>query len=263
MARQVLTDLDFNNVSKITNLPNGVNAGDAVNVAQLNSAVEGISWKDSVRVASTANVNTSSPGATIDGVTMATGDRVLLKDQSVASTNGIYIWNGSSSAMTRALDCSTSVELEGAVVIVEEGTNAGSAWRQTQVNFVLDAGNVVFTNFISGSPAATETTQGIAEIATQTEVNTGTDDARFVTPLKLANWGGRIRKFTQSIGDGSATSYVITHNLNNQDPIVSVRRNSGSFDVVETEVRMTSVNSVTVVFSSAPSASAFTVSVIG
>lgn len=105
---QILTDLDFNSVSKIINLPNGVNAGDAVNVGQLNAAVEGISWKTSARVATTANINLTSPGATIDGVTMATGDRILVKNQTAQAENDIYVWNGASTPATRALDANST-----------------------------------------------------------------------------------------------------------------------------------------------------------
>lgn len=81
--------------------------------------------------ASTAsgNVNTASPGSTIDGVTLVSGDRVLLKNQSTASQNGIYIFNGASSAMTRALDADTWAKLVKKIVIVEEGTtNTGNCF---------------------------------------------------------------------------------------------------------------------------------------
>lgn len=87
-------------------------------------------FKDSVRVASTAALTLASPGSTIDGVTMATGDRVLVKDQGTASENGIYVWNGAASAMTRAFDADDDTELTaGSHVTVEEGTaNADTSW---------------------------------------------------------------------------------------------------------------------------------------
>lgn len=263
MAHEILTNLDFKNISKITNLPNGVDAGDAVNVGQLNAAVEGLAWKDSVRVATTGNISLASPGATIDGITMASGDRFLVKNQTASKENGIYIWNGAAVPATRALDANTADELEAAVVSVEEGTSAGASFRQTQVNFVLETGNVVWTSFGTSAAAATETTSGVAEIATQAETDTGTDDQRIVTPAKLANWSGRTRKFSQDIGDGSATSYTVTHNLNTRDVRVEVFRNSGNYDTVLAEVRRTSVNAVQVVFSVAPTSNQFRVVVTG
>jgi|TARA_R100000030_G_scaffold96536_1_gene84757 hypothetical protein len=83
----------------------------------------GLDFKDSVRVASTANVDESSAPAAIDGVTLSSGDRVLLKNQSTGSENGIYVFNGSGSAMTRATDADADAEVtSGLYVFVEAGT---------------------------------------------------------------------------------------------------------------------------------------------
>lgn len=79
-------------------------------------------YKGSVRVASTGNVSTASPGSSIDGVTLSNGDRVLLKDQTTSSQNGIWVFNGSASALTRARDADRIRELSaGAKVYVEQG----------------------------------------------------------------------------------------------------------------------------------------------
>jgi hypothetical protein len=263
MARKFFTDLDLQSVSKVINVPTPTAAGDAVPKSYVDSAVEGLAWKDSARVGTQSNINLSSPGATIDGVTMASQDRVLVRNQSTQSENGIYVWNGSAVAMTRSLDASTFAELEQAIITVEEGTDAGTTWRQTEINGVIDTNNVIFSSFAAAAPAASETTAGIAEIATQAEVDAGTDDARIITPLKLATWSGRIRKYAASFGDGSATSYVITHNFNTRDVTVVVFPNSGTYDNVEVDVGRTSVNEVTLVFATAPASNAYRVVVIG
>ena len=263
MARKFFTDLDLQSVSKVINLPAPTAAGDAVPKSYVDSAVEGLAWKDSARVSTQSNINLSSPGATIDGITMASQDRVLVRNQSTQSQNGIYIWNGAATALTRALDASTFAELEQAIITVEEGTDAGTTWRQTQINGVIDTNNVIFSSFAAAAPAASETTAGIAELATQAEVDAGTDDARIITPLKLATWSGRIRKYAASFGDGSATSYVITHNFNTRDVTVVVFPNSGTYDNVEVDVGRTSVNAVTLVFATAPASNAYRVVVIG
>ena len=263
MARKFFTDLDLQSVSKVINVPSPTAAGDAVPKSYVDSAVEGLAWKDSARVGTQSNLNLSSPGATIDGITMASQDRVLVRNQSTQSQNGIYVWNGSAVAMTRSLDASTFAELEQAIITVEEGTDAGTTWRQTQINGVIDTNNVIFTSFAAAAPAASETTAGIAELATQSEVDAGTDDARIITPLKLATWSGRIRKYAASFGDGSATSYVITHNFNTRDVTVVVFPNSGTYDNVEVDVGRTSVNAVTLVFATAPASNAYRVVVIG
>ena len=195
MARKFFTDADFQSTSKVVNLPTPTASGDAVNKAYVDSAVEGLAWKDSCRVATQANLNLASPGATIDGITMASQDRVLVRAQTAGAENGIYVWNGAAVAMTRSLDASTFDELEQAVTTIEEGTSVGTTYRQTAVNGTLGTTAVAWTTFGTSAPAASETTSGIAELATQAETDAGTDDLRIVTPLKLANWSGRIKRF--------------------------------------------------------------------
>ena len=263
MAKQILSDLDFNSAARIQNLPAATASGQPVTYDQLNSAIEGLAWKDSVRVASAANLTISGPGATIDGITMVVNDRVLAKDQTTGSQNGIYVWNGAAIPMTRAADASIFAELEQAVVTVEEGTSAGASFRQTAVNGTIDSTTVTWASFGTSAAAASETTAGVAELATQSETDAGTDDLRIVSPLKLANWSGRKRKATQTIGDGSATSFNIDHNFNSRDVTVEVYRNSGNYDTVLCDVTRPSVNRVTLPFAAAPAASAFTVVVLG
>jgi hypothetical protein len=263
MATQQLIDLDFNSAAKAINLPTPTASGDAATKGYVDSAIEGLAWKDSVRVATSSNVNLASPGATLDGVTMATSDRFLARGQSTGSQNGIYVWNGAATPATRAADASTAAELEQAVLTVEEGTDAGTTWRQTAVNFTLDSGTVTWTSFGTSTPSASESTAGVAELATQAEVNTGTDDARIVTPLKLATWSGRIRKHAADVGDGSATQYDITHNFNTLDVHVQVRRNGGNADFVNCEVRALSVNATRLIFAAAPTSNLFRVIIIG
>lgn len=261
MARLIFTDLDLQSVSKVVNVPNPSASGDAANKAYVDSAVEGLAWKDSCRVATQSNINLSSPGATIDGISMASNDRVLVMSQSTTNQNGIYIWNGAASVMTRALDASTFAELEQAVLTVEEGTSAGTTYRQTAINGTIDSSAVSWTTFGTSAPSASEATAGVAEIATQTEVNTGTDDLRFITPLKLASWSGRIKKYSASIGDGAATQYTVTHNLGTTDCVVNVFANATGAEVL-TDVVRTSSNAVQITFASAPSNNAYRVVVI-
>lgn len=259
MTIDVQTSLDLGGVRKILNVPTPTAAGDAVPKAYVDSAIEGLSWKDNCRVATQVNLNLASPGATIDGITMAGSDRVLVRSQSAPAENGIYIWSGSAVPMTRALDANTAEELEQAITTVEEGTSGGASYRQTSINFTLGSAGVAWVSFGAGAGAATETSAGIAEVATQAETNAGTDDARFVTPQKLAGYTGMLKRMSQPIGDGSATSFTITHNFNSRDVNVEVYRNSGNFDTVLAEVRRPSANAVQVVFDAAPASDAFQV----
>lgn len=124
---------DFNN-SRATGLADATSATDAVTLQQLQAMVRGLSWKDEVRAATTTNGTLASAyanGSTIDGITLATGDRILLKDQTTAQENGIYTVNASG-APTRAVDADATTELENATVFVSSGTvNADKAFTQT------------------------------------------------------------------------------------------------------------------------------------
>ena len=263
MAKTVHSNLDFQGAARIVGLPDPAAAQEAATKNYVDSAVEGLSWKDSCRVSTASNVNLAAPGASVDGVVMVAGDRVLVRAQTAPAENGIYIWNGAAIAATRAPDASTAAELEQAVASVEEGTSAASTFRQTALNFVLGTGAVTWVAFGVVAPPATETTAGISEIATQAETDAGADDARVVTPAKLALWSGRLRKLSANLGDGAATQYDITHNLNSFDVHVAVYRNSGALDDVICDVGRPTVNNVRLNFASAPTLNQFRCVVIG
>lgn len=263
MARSIYVDYDFNSVSRLLNLPDATTAQEPATLAQLQSYVEGLNWKDSVRVKTQGNVDLAAPGATIDGVSMSSGDRFLAGSQTSAPENGIYVWTGAATPATRALDASTFAELEAAVVVIEEGTDAGTAWRQTAVNGVIGTNDITWTSFVAAVPNASESTAGKVELATQTETNAGTDDERAITPLKLTNWSGKTKRYTAEIGDGSATSFTLTHNLDSRALQVAVYRNSGNYDQIECEVRHTSTSAVTLLFTSAPTSNQFVAVITG
>lgn len=263
MARSIYVDLDLLSASRILNLPDATDPQEPATLAQVRTFIEGLAWKDSVRIKAQGNLNLASPGATIDSISPNPGDRILAASQSSVPENGIYVWNGASTPMTRSLDASTFAELEAAVVGVEEGTDAGTQWRQTQVNGTIDVSNVEWTAFIAAIPLASESTAGRIEIATQTETDTGTDDTRAVTPLKLSTWSGKTKRYTSDIGDGTATSFTLTHNIGSRALQVTVYRNSGNYDEIECEVRHTSTSALTLVFTSAPTSNQFTAVVTG
>lgn len=262
-TKPIYTDLDFTSGAKLVNVPNPTSAQDAATKGYVDSAVEGLAWKDSVRVKTQANINLASPGASIDSVSMATNDRFLAADQTAPEENGIYIWNGAATPATRAPDASTAAELEQAVVTVEEGTDAATTWRQTEINITLGTDDVLFVAFGTAAAAASETVAGVIEIANQSEVDTGTDNGRAVTPQGLTGWSGRKLKYSASVGDGSSTSIALTHNLGTRDVQVGVYRNSGNYDEIMCEVRHTDTNTVTLLFAAAPSSNQFRAVILG
>ena len=111
--------------ASIITMPGSATAANhLVNLSFLESFVNGVrDMKQGCRVASVADVTISSAPAAIDGVTLASGDRVLLKDQTAGEENGIYVFNGAASALTRSLDADTSAEVtQGMSTLVAEGT---------------------------------------------------------------------------------------------------------------------------------------------
>ena len=137
---------------------------------------QGLDVKDSVRVASTANVVIGSAlenNDTLDGVTLATGDRVLLKDQSTGSENGIYVVQASGAA-ARASDFQSGDVSSLAFVFVEEGTsNAQNGFILTNTGSItVGSTALTFTQF-SG---AGQITAGTALTKSGNTLNVAVDD---------------------------------------------------------------------------------------
>jgi hypothetical protein len=112
--------------NKITGLGTPTADADAATKAYVDSVAQGLDVKASCRAATTGNI-TLSGTQTIDGVAVIAGDRVLVKDQSTASQNGIYV--AAAGSWSRAADANTWDELVGAFVFIEDGTtNDNSGW---------------------------------------------------------------------------------------------------------------------------------------
>ena len=138
--------------NKITGLGEPTSAQDAATKSYVDTTVQGIDWKASVKAATTANVTLASDlenGDTLDGVTLATGDRVLVKDQSTGSENGIYVVKASG-APDRSTDADTGAEVTANfAVFVEQGTvNADSGFTLTNNGSVtIGTTALAFTQF--------------------------------------------------------------------------------------------------------------------
>jgi len=133
----------FNFGSGTLQAANPSNAADVATKNYVDSAVSSdIYWKEPCRVATTANIDLSSAPAAIDGVTLANNDRVLVKDQTTQSQNGVYVFASASSAMTRATDADSAAEINGAAVFIKEGSTSadqGFNMNAEVVNFGTDA----------------------------------------------------------------------------------------------------------------------------
>lgn len=263
MATKVTNGLDLNN-QRITNVGDPSGAQDVATKNYVDAGIRGLDWKASVRAASTGNITISGPGTTIDGVTMATNDRFLAKDQTTGSENGIYVWNGSAVAATRATDADSSAEVTaGMAVSVGEGTvNADRVYLLiTNDPITLGTTSLAFTQLgaagttyaagnglsLVGSTFNVVAGSGIIADGTSTRIDTA------VVP----------RKFAANVGDGSSTAITVTHNLNTRDVIVQCYLNATPWDLEIVDVTLPSVNTATLTFATAPASGAYRVVILG
>jgi len=201
-----------------TSLPVGGN--DLTNKTYVDAALAGISWKQPVLAATTGNI-TLSGAQTIDTVPVVAGDRVLVKDQGTASQNGIYIVG---TPWVRSDDANTWDELVSALVFVESGGLAGSAWYcYSQPGGTLGVTAVNWSNFqVSGAYfAGTGLTLASNTFSiTNTGVSASTYGSATTTPAIAVNAQGQITSATNTtitpaigsitgLGTGVATALAI------------------------------------------------------
>jgi hypothetical protein len=157
------------NSQKIISLATPTADTDAATKGYVDSVAQGLDAKQSVRAATTANI-TLSGTQTIDGVALVANDRVLVKNQSTASQNGIYVV--AAGAWTRAADMDAWSEVPSAFAFVETGTaNGATSWVCTSLQGgTLDTTSIVFTQF--GSASAYTAGNGLTLTGNQFDVVT-------------------------------------------------------------------------------------------
>lgn len=242
-------------------------------ITYVDGLVNGLSWKNSVRVATTANGTLATAfenGDTVDGVTLATGDRILLKNQTASENNGIYTVNASG-APTRSTDMDSAVEFSGSAVFVREGTvNADTAWVETLEVVTVGTDPVTFTQFSSTTAGATRnldnlTVSGLA-VGSLLVGTSGTQVSNLAigasgTYLKsngtTASWVDDSFEATWTTGDG--TTKAVTHSLGTKDVQVQVYDMSNDETIFVDTVIRTSTSVVTLTSSEAPGGSSWRV----
>jgi len=150
----------------ITGLGDPSSTSEAATKNYVDNLVAGLRTRAVARVASTTNVNISTGlenGDTLDGVTLVTGNRVLLKDQSTASQNGLYTVVASGAA-SRDTEYDTISELAGQLILVSEGsTHADDLFLcTTDTSATLGSSSISYTQVFPSS-GGTVTSVGLAD----------------------------------------------------------------------------------------------------
>jgi hypothetical protein len=263
---------------RITNVVDPTGAQDAATKNYVDSIAQGIDVHASVRAASTATVTvtynstggTSGRGQltampnTLDGVTLASGNRILLKDQSTGAQNGIWtistLGTGANGVWDRATDFDADVEVTaGAFVFVEEGTaNADSGWILTTDNPIIIGGASGTALVWAQFSGAGQITAGAGLTKTGNTLNIGAGTGITVNADDVAiNTAVVVRKYAVDVGDNSSTSIVVTHSLGTRDVTVEVFDNSTPWSRVNCDVLHTSTSTITLGFTNAPTASQY------
>lgn len=253
MSRKLLTGADFNN-QRGTSVADPTSATDIANKQYVDNLVNGLVWKQPVRVATTANGTLATAyanGQSMDGVTLTTGMRILLKDQSTGADNGIYTVNASG-APTRTNDADSSAELQNATVYVVAGTvNADKSFTQTANDVNVGTTAQVWAQAGGGSaPTSGSGAISVAGTAISWVPKAGGSLAQdgsgaYVDSTKIAN------KYAGDVPSGSTTA-TIAHGLGTVDrlgePLLTIKSTG---EVVEADITLGTASD-TVVFAVAP-----------
>lgn len=215
-----------------------------------------VAQKPTVRLVTGSNVaSLSGTALSLDLISVAAGDVVLLTGQTTASQNGPWVVNaGAWTRPTWYASGSTTQGFFGAIITVREGTtNAGTRWYCTTT-----AGITVDTTATNWSNLGINLNAIAAGKLAIVNGGTGGTDAA-TARANLSATG----KFSATIGDGASTSIVVTHNLGTSDVHVQAWETGGSLRQVLVETQNTSTNTCTLVFATAPALNAIRCVVIG
>ena len=178
----------------------------------------------------------------------STGDFTFL----TSATNSSEVFSGTKGNLDiNNISLSGSItSVDGAAptngqILIGNGSNNDMQLATITAGEGIDITNAAGSITIDAEDSST-TNKGVVQLATDAEALAGTDTAKVVTPAGLA-----ARSFSTSIGDGSATSITITHNLNSRDVIIQLYDNS-SYDTVFADVVRTTVDTATISFAAAP-----------
>lgn len=272
ISRKFYNGIDLQS-QKIVSLADPTAATDGATKQYVDNLVNGLSYKNEVRAATTTNGTLATAfanGQAIDGVTLATGDRILIKNQTTQTENGIYVV-AASGAPSRATDADSTTDLNNATVYVTSGTTlSGTEWTQTTASPTIGSSNIVWGQKSSGSsytagsgltesPALTFNVAAgdtsITVAADSISVNPAASGGLTVSSgLKVDSTVARV---FETGTHASSTSIAITHSLGKQFVCAHVFVTSTGEEIFP-DVTATSTTVTTFAFGSAPTANSLT-----
>jgi hypothetical protein len=195
----------------ITGMPSPSSGTDVTTKTYVDDLVAGLKTRIITRVATTANINLSTDlenGDTLDGITLVTGNKILVKDQTNQTQNGIYIVPASGAA-SRDPDFDTVAELAGQLVIVQEGsTNADKIYLCTTDNSgSIGSVNITFSQ-VQPSFTGTVTSVAVAD-AGSSEISVSGSPITTSGTITLGVNSIDVTKITNAASKGFATAMAI------------------------------------------------------
>lgn len=209
----------------------------------VDAAIAGLSWKQAVRAATTVNgalATAYANGQTVDGVVLATGNRILIKNQTTQTENGIYVVQATG-APVRSTDADSGPELVGATVYVDQGTlNADTGWTQTtNAPITIGTSNIVWVQFSgSGSYTAgagltlTGNTFSITAPVSPALGGTGTTTAPTAGQVMIGTSGG---VYIPATITGTAGNIVVSSTTGAISVNLATAGTAGTYGVVTTD----------------------------
>lgn len=226
--------------NKLTSVAAPVSGSDVANKSYVDAVAEGLRPKAAVRVATTANITISTAlnsGDVIDGVTLANGDRVLVKDQTAAEQNGIYVVSATPTRSTDFDSLSPIDEINGALVAVQEGSsNQAKIFVQSGQVSTLNTDPISFVFY--NSSASLVGGDGITVSGSNISVDHDGEGLQFVaTQLSLELDGSTLSKSAAGLKvatggitntEVSATAAIAYSKLNLSNSIVDADINTSA-----------------------------------
>lgn len=254
---------------QLTGVADGSAGNHAATYGQLLQFMNNQSFKAAVRAATTANIATLAGGApsTVDGVTLAAQDRVLVKDQTAGATNGIYVvttvGTGANGTWTRAEDFNTSAEaVPGSIVSVQEGTANADKLFMLATNGPITLGTTALTFSAYGASSGEIGVAGAGLTKTGSTYDVGAGTGITVGADTVGVDIGLVARYKVIVVPSGNVDAVLNHALNNRWVNVAVYETTSGNEVLVGK-NATDANNLTVSFETAPTASQYTAVVVG